>query len=236
MRILPEGMNLKVLLSWIIAAWLLLMQPAWAQTDSIAAPRAFVSFSPQHLLVNGYHFYVEKPRPISPRHSIVYSPRFYAGKTSGADELAGRQLDANKQSRILGYGAEINHRFYLSPTATYLTKRFYLAYGPNFHHFRIKFKEAGWAEEPGPDGLKYYEKRIRPYQQQINRLGLMAITGLQQPMYSERFLIDMYLGFAFYKSYIKTNFTEVRYDTNGLDYGFSGLVLLAGLKFGVAIK
>ncbi len=36
--------------------------------------------------------------------------------------------------------------------------------------------------------------------------------------------------------YINTNFTDARYDKNGLDYSFSGLVLVASLEPGVAIK
>jgi hypothetical protein len=214
---------------------MLITRPANAQADATVVKKFFVKFTPQHLFINGLHMELEKPLQAGTRASVIVSPRVYSGQTRTVDALASRRYAVRKdETRVNGVGLEVQHRVYLSSNANFDEKRFYFAYGPNFHRFNVKFRKEGYQAEVGSDGLTYYRGTRRPFNEKIYRWGAVAMLGLQQPMYTARLLIDLYLGPGYKYSTIRTNYTSVRYNERTSDFGYTGFYLLTGIKFGVA--
>ena len=214
---------------------LLTTRPVHAQADAPVVKKFFVKFTPQHLFINGLHLELEKPLQAGTRASIIFSPRVYSGLTRTVDALAGRRYAVrNDDTRVYGYGLEWQHRVYLSSNASFDETRVYFAYGPNFHYFNVEFQKEGYLAEIGSDGLTYYRGSRRPFNEKINRWGAVAMLGLQQPMYTDRLLIDLYLGPGYKYSAVRTNYTVERYTSRTSDFGYTGFYLLAGIKFGVA--
>jgi len=215
---------------------LLAMRPSHAQVMEPAPDKKLsIKFSPQHLFVNGLHLYVEKLPEEGSRHGFVLSPRLYVGNTSTVDVLAGRRWEDEEEADLKGYGAEVQHRIYLQDYISPYNRRVYLSYGVNFHHFNVGFERPGWVRETDPEGLEVYRQRLRPCHEKINRVGGVALIGLQVPAVESLLLFDFYLGASLKHSSIKTDFSHVRYDQNAFDFGYSGMHLMGGITVGVAL-
>ncbi|WP_266205798.1 hypothetical protein [Pontibacter kalidii] len=194
-----------------------------------------IKFSPQHLFVNGLHLYAEKLPEPGGRHGFVLSPRLYVGNSKTVDVLAGRNWEGEEESEVRGYGAEVQHKIYLNDYASPYDRRVYLAYGANYHHFNVEFEREGWVRETDPEGLEVYRHRMRPFHEKINRVGGVGLIGLQVPAAEGVLLFDFYVGAALKKSSISTDYSQVRYDRNAFDFGYSGLHFVSGITLGVAL-
>ncbi|PRY15416.1 hypothetical protein CLV24_10237 [Pontibacter ummariensis] len=226
-------------LRFIVSAFLLtlvLVQPVAAQrADTAPEPEISIKFSPQHLFINGLHLYLEKSLKKDSRHGLVFSPRYYEGKTSTVDAFAGRSWDGSDDAKVIGYGAEIQHRIYATEEPAFSERRTYLAYGMNYHHFEVGFEKNGWRPETAADGLEYYRYGLRPFREKINRVGGVLMVGSQFPALDGHLLFDFHLGVGYNNSSVKTNYSQVRYDRNAMDFGSTGVYLLTGMKVGIAL-
>ncbi|MDO6390062.1 hypothetical protein Q4E40_07995 [Pontibacter sp. BT731] len=193
-----------------------------------------IKFSPQHLLINGLHLYLERIPEQGSRHGFVFSPRAYNGKAKTVDLFAGRNWEDSEDDRVLGYGAEVQHKIYINNYTSPDKSRVYLAYGVNYHHFNLEFKREGWVKEMDPEGLEVYKYRLRPFNEKINRIGGVALFGLQVPALDGHLLFDFYSGAGIKNSSIQTDYSHERYNRNAMDYGYSGLHLLLGIMIGAA--
>ncbi|MCJ8167330.1 hypothetical protein MKJ04_20990 [Pontibacter sp. E15-1] len=191
-----------------------------------------LTFSPQHLLFNGLHLDVARTLAKDSLQSLVLSPRFYSGQTRSLDEFTSRTFEAEDNSKVLGYGLEVLHRLYLSGTPH---EGGYFAYGLNYHHFNVEFEKLGWARQIDAQGLETYHYRYRPFNEIINRWGATALIGMQRQLSPKPLLFDMYVGFGYTKSNISSSYDTVRYDVNAYDFGFTGMRVLGGLKFGIIL-
>ena len=205
---------------------------AYAQTDS---SRINVKFSLQHLLINGLHVDIEKPHKQNKRRSLIFSPRFYSGRTRTVDFLSGRHQEDEDNAQVLGYGVEIGQRWYVSKNTDITKERTYVAYGLNLHHFAVDFEREAWAEEMADDGLRYYRYSMRPYRGKITRWGAVAMFGAQNPLIGDKTLWDIYIGAGYYNSRNQSNYNFIRYNESIFDFGYTGLYFLAGIKLGVVL-
>lgn len=224
---------MKTLTACILLLLLPLLQVRAQVLDPAPDKKISIKFSPQHLFINGLHLYVEKVPGQGSRHGFVFSPRFYVGNTGTVDVLAGRNWD--EESDVKGYGAEVLHRFYLSDYISQYNRRVYLSYGVNYHRFNLEFERQGWVRETDAEGLDVYKYRLRPFNEKINRVGGVALLGLQVPAVEGVLLFDFYLGAALKHSSINTDFSHVRFNRNAFDFGYSGLHFVSGLTVGVAL-
>lgn len=223
-------MLLKYIAGFLVCLGAFIYKPASAQTDTLQPGRLSVKFSPQHLLFNGIHLDVEKSLNAASRHSLVFSPRFYSGKTRTLDSFTRRGEEPTDRGRVTGYGAEVLHRVYPSDTPH---EGVYFAYGVNFHHFDVAFTRKGWVQQTDEAGLEVYKYRDRPFTEKIDRWGAVAMMGVQRPLTVERMLVDLYIGFGYTNSSTATDYSAVRYDVNMYDFGYTGVYILGGFKLGL---
>jgi len=208
------------------------MNQASAQTNSSPIN---VKFSPQHLLINGLHLDIEKPDKQNIRRSFIFSPRFYSGRTRTVDFISGRHQEEEDNAQVLGYGAELQQRWYVSKNTDVTKERTYVAYGLNLHHFAVDFEKEAWVEEIGSDGLYYYRYKMQPHREKINQWGAVAMFGAQSPLIGPNTIWDIFLGVGYHNSISQSNYNTIRYNESFLDYGYTGLYFLAGIKLGVVL-
>lgn len=207
---------------------------SFSQTEAVPNRSFLIKFSPQYLSVNGYVFELEKSLTSPARHSLVFTPHIYKGNTWFIDSFTEREQEDEQNALVNGYGAALMHRIYSKTPYIGPKSRTYISYGFSYHDFTVDFEKLGWKEEPGENGLLYYTYRPRPYQEKISRIGALATAGLQGSVILDRIIGDIYVGVTYKHSNIETNYTSVRYDKNYLDFGFTGLHLVGGLKLGIA--
>ncbi len=210
------------------------LSPCQAQVAEPAPEKTIsIKFSPQHLLINGLHLYIERIPKQGSRHGLVLSPRFYSGKTNTVDILAGRGWE-DEHAKVFGYGAEVQHRIYINNSASLHHRKVYLAYGVNYHHYNVEFERNGWLQEKDQEGLEVYKYRLRPFNEKINQLGGVAMLGLQTSSLDGHLLFDFYSGAGIKNSSVDTNYLYTRYERNAMDFGYSGLYFIGGFALGVA--
>lgn len=205
------------------------------EAEYVPQQKISITFSPQHLLINGLHMQIERLPKQGGRHGIVFSPRLYFGKTRTVDLFAGRSMDEKDESVLKGYGAEVQHRIYVNKEAGMYDSKVYLAYGLNFHRFNLEFEREGWVKETDTEGLEVYKYRLRPFNEKINRVGGVAMFGVKVPALDGRLILDIYTGASYKNSNINTDYTHIRFNRNGMDFGFSGLHFVTGFNVGVAL-
>lgn len=207
--------------------------PGVAQQDTIPPARIIVKVNMLPLFMKGYVLEVEKGITADARQSLLIAPAFYQGSTSFADSWSSREQREDGKGDMLGYGADIQHRFYFRNNPEALPGRPYISYGLSYHHFKVNFEEAMWLEETGEDGLLYYRNRVLPFTEKINRWGVSTLIGMQGPYLSDKIIADMYVGLGYDYSSSTSEFTAIRYNTSVFDFGFTGIRPLFGAKFGI---
>ncbi|MCC9166264.1 hypothetical protein LN893_05340 [Pontibacter sp. XAAS-A31] len=207
---------------------------ASAQSDTARVRNYSLKFSPQHLILNGVHLDLEKRLEPHGYHSLILSPRFYYGNTQNIDGLSRRSNEEKDWGEVSGYGAAVQYRVYLTRPAKPTGEQFYTSFGINCHHFKIDFVRQGWVEETADDGLLYYRYKDRSFTEKVDRWGGVILLGAQDPVISDRVVLDAYVGLGYKSSSIETDYTEPRYNYNLLDFGFTGAHLLLGMKLGIA--
>ncbi|WP_400192265.1 DUF3575 domain-containing protein [Hymenobacter sp. B81] len=197
--------------------------PAPAATQS--ARTVILKSSALQLLARGYHLEVEKA--LRPHQSLGLTAQLYRGTVLEITASSTRR--DNEQVR--GYGAELLHRVYLSPGLPPLTG-FYLGYGPHFQRFDLAFRQNGWQEQLGEDGLLYYQYGPVDYTETIHRYGATAVAGFQDLLEGTRISLDLYVGVGYRRSDFRSKLAESHYRSGLLDYGHRGFYLPAGFKIG----
>ena len=186
-----------------------------------------VKFSPQHLLVNGYYAEVEKRFSASSNHSFTLSPQYYSGKTKTVDKLAGRE-SSYEAARVSGFGGQFMHRIY-RPDPVKPGKKQYFSYGFNFHQFKVDYAVLGWGKVIS-DGIETYRYTWHTQQTEVERIGVIAMFGAQNPIFKTRFVTDIYGGIGIRSS--GSNSALNHFNANILDFGSSGFYLAMGVKLG----
>lgn len=213
----------------LLLLFLVINEPARAQSDSLQ-PRLWVfKFSPQHLLVHGYLLEAERRFGATGKHSFTFSPRYFNGNTNTIDKFAGRK-QGDLPTKVVGKGFEATHRIY-KPHLTQPGKLQYFSYGFNYHQYKIDYAVQGWGEVTGPDGVTTIRYKWHPRQTEVSRLGVVAMFGAQNPVFTKRLLADLYggIGYRFGQQHDAGN---ERFQANMLDFASTGFYLSAGLKLG----
>ena len=129
---------MKVITSLLcLGMCLLYAEPAISQADTSASHNQIIKFSPQHLLVNGYHLEFERNLHPQSKHSLVLSPRLYLGNTANVDSFNDREQIIDEKNRVKGFGLALQHRIYTEKYNTPILQGLYVAYGVEYSHFRV---------------------------------------------------------------------------------------------------
>ncbi|GGG51782.1 hypothetical protein [Hymenobacter glacieicola] len=181
------------------------------------------------VVAGGFHVSGEKLWSPASRSAWVVTPQLYYGPVSNFTS----DLSEGQQDRVRGYGLDVQHRIYLGEETTGV-EGFYIAYGPSYQHFRLAFQSRSWAPELGANGLTYYEYRLRPQTEVIDRYGVCAVIGTQTFLPGTPLFVDAFLGIGLRKASSRSTVNGTRYTSGMSDYGHEGSYIPLGFRIGAA--
>ncbi|MBK9291655.1 MAG: hypothetical protein IPM52_08530 [Bacteroidetes bacterium] len=167
-----------------------------------------ISLVPQYAFQSGFRFDVDLP--LRDHHWIQLAPVFYAGNNV--------EMSVNSADKLGGVGLHAYHRFYPEPSFTH--RRPYLAWGPVVQHFSLDYS------------LYNGNARTRKHSN-INRLGADLTVGLV--LEGGTFFFDVFAGSGIRQAFLSGD-KDVTFNDMILDYGYSGVTLVAGIRIGVNIR
>ena len=127
-------------------------------------------------------------------------------------------------SKLNGYGLDINYKQFLNPS-----QFFYFAGGLSYTRINIKYFGRVFKDYI-EDGLQYHESVSDFHTQTIKKFGVNAFLGIQIPNRSA-FLCDMFWGLAYRHSFSDNK--KYAFNNTMFSFGYSGVVLLMGVRLGV---
>jgi len=233
---------MKKVLYLLILAVCFVGPRGYAQTRYAATQKKYtVTIQPLQLLKNSLRFDLEKRIKNGPGW-LQFGPAFYyipppdraphyayiQGNYYYNDFIPYRPLGMFEPcSGLLGGGLDLNYKCFIDPKRT-----IYFLGGLSFTHFNIRYWGWEWNDFTA-DGLQYHEYLADYYHQRINRTGINGLFGFQIPS-RHAFLVDMFGGFSYRHSFSDKN--KPSFDTDMFSHGFTGLVFVTGLRFGIGIK
>ena len=185
------------------------------------------SFVPQHLFKQGFRVDFEYGFKQS-KSALVFAPIYYGGNIDN-------DVSGSPDDELLGYGAELIHKIYLTNVDDPNEPSFYLGHGPYFRHFEVDFKVEGWVKQQ--DGEQtVFEKGFINHTRAINKYGYNFLLGLTIAQ-ENGLLMDFYFGGGIRVANTSTtqnnpNKPGRSFENSIIDYGYNGPVPLVGLKFG----
>ena len=190
-------------------------------TEKEIEKRAFkLGVVPQYAIINGARFDLDF-RMKKPNHWITVAPQVYIRDQGN--------LDWDYHS-MFGAGIEIQHKIFLTSQAQ--NRSIYIAYGPVFNFFSVKDNglTARQFVENGGTYIGLIEDELTT---NIYKIGGNLIFGIQY-IISERFYIDPYLGTGIRFSFDnRTSGLHGYYNDWWSDMGYSGTLIVGGMRFGV---
>ncbi len=193
---------------WILA--LICFQQVNAQTDSVAIKKSVVAFSPQHLFFKGIRIYYDTR--ISQKHWLQFSPEIYMAVNA-------KNSFSNASYRDLyGIGIAVHDRNYINKINH--PGGLYLSYGISYNYFK----------------LTYDIESTDSYTQEhttIQKVGGDVLIGYQFVLFS-KLILDAYTGLGLNYSMREYSGIEKRsFNSDMADYGYTGSLLLAGIRLGL---
>ena len=182
------------------------------------------------LLSRSYQLSAEKVLGPARRHAVVVTPQLYAGEVGS---FTSRVVDGDN-SRVRGYGLNVQHRVYLDDRSQPLAG-LYIGSSLQYQHFRLNYEANSWAEVQDDNGIWFYQYGLRPQRTVIDRYGAAVGLGWQTFLPGTPAFLDLYLGFGY--RYVRRTATtpDGLYDRNSLDYGHAGTYTPLAIRFGVAL-
>jgi len=185
-----------------------------------------ISIVPQHLLINGIR--VDFEISDNKNHSLLLTPQFYLRAKS---EVNATPIGNNNEyTSLLGAGLDIYSKLnFQSPTYPV-----YFAIGGGYNYFNLGFKDNIWTTYTSY-GNTFYRFDLADITQQIHRINFGMMYGVEAQFLKFLFA-DLYIGLGV--KYSISSFDNENYNTNyfnetTIDFGFTGVVFLAGVKFGI---
>jgi hypothetical protein len=194
--------------------------------DQKTLKRFKISIVPQHLLINAVRVDFEM---INKKNiSLLVTPQFYLRAKSDVNvtPIGG----SNEYSSLIGGGIDIFNKVSFQ-TSTYPV---YFAIGGGYNYFNIGFKDNIWTTYTSY-GNTFYRYDLTDLTQQIHRINFGMLYGLEAKFLNFMF-VDLYIGLGV--KYSISSFDNELYNINNfnktmIDFGFTGVVFLAGVKFGI---
>lgn len=205
----------KVILVILIAACLLPVhifaaEPALNSPEEKLKPSGIISFVPQYFFINGLR--LDYDWAITSNHWIQMAPVFFY-KNSPSDGA----LATTRYNNQRGGGLHVYHRFY--PAEGFAAKKIYLAYGPMYHYNKLQYGNRSETDRP---------ERYTA----IHKTGFDILLGFNT-LLSDNMIFDLYVGLGMRHSFIHSDAANPeKFNNSYIDFGYSGNVLLMGLRIG----
>ena len=193
----------------------------FAQEELAFKREKILSIVPQYVFQDGFRVDYEFALRNNRKSWLQFSPELFIS----AD---GDNMTSNDYNSMRGIGLEVHHKYFMKePNERY---GFYFAYGGGFQFFGIKndqYVDYTYSEY----GTNYVSYRTEEVNTTINRVLVNFVIG-KQIVRSNPFIIDYYLGVGFRYSMDKNMELMKSYNQTWFDNGYSGSLLVAGLKLG----
>ncbi len=205
----------------LIILVLLTSTTVFAQDEKPFQREKILSIVPQYVFQNGFRVDYEFTLQNNSKSWLQFSPELFIS-TDGNN-----MTNANYKS-MRGIGLEVHHKYFMKePNERY---GFYFAYGGGLQIFGIKNDQNVQYTYSEYD-TNYISYRTEEVNTTINRVLLNFIVGKQITRYKP-FIVDYYLGVGFRYSMDKNLELMEIYNQSWFDNGYSGSLLVAGLKLG----
>lgn len=131
---------------------------------------------------------------------------------------------------LAGGGLDLNYKRFFNKKES-----FYFFGGCSYSHYSIEYFDRYLYSYPDPENnlVHYYKYKYGNLEQKINKLGLNICVGYQSPQ--PTFLFDVFAGLGYRHSSKKNNEIKL-FDDYMLAFGYSGVVFITGVRFGVKFK
>ncbi len=173
-------------------------------------PALMVSLVPQYAFQSGFR--MDFDRPLNDRNWIQLAPMFFAGNNV--------EMSITTVDKLGGVALHAYHRYY--PDASRDRFQPYLAWGPGFQHYALDYK------------VRNGNVRVGKHTN-INRIGADLTLGFVSQ--GSALFFDCYAGAGIRQAYFSGDKdTGERFDDTFIDFGYSGVLLVAGVRVGVMIK
>lgn len=192
-----------------------------AQEEQDFKREKILSIVPQYVFQNGFRIDYEFTLKNNWKSWLQLSPELFIN-TDGND------ISSYNYNSMTGVGLEVHHKYFMKEPNE--RSGFYFAYGGGFQSFGIK-KDQNIDYTYFEDGAEYISYRQEEVKTAINRVLFNFMVGKQVVRYKP-FIVDYYLGIGFRYSMDKNWELMETYNQTWFDYGYSGSLLVAGVKFG----
>ncbi|MBW8333415.1 MAG: hypothetical protein K0M40_15420 [Prolixibacteraceae bacterium] len=193
----------------------------FAQDEKPFQREKILSIVPQYVFQNGFRVDYEFTLQNNRKSWLQFSPELFIS-TDGNN-----MTNANYKS-MRGIGLEIHHKYFMrEPSERY---GYYFAYGGGLQFFGIKNDQSVQYTYSEYD-TNYISYRTEEVNTTINRVLLNFVVG-KQITWHKPFIVDYYLGVGFRYSMDKNLELMEMYNQSWFDNGYSGSLLVAGLKLG----
>lgn len=193
----------------------------FAQESQTFKREKILSIVPQYVFQNGFRVDYEFTLRNNWKSWLQLSPELFIN-TDGND------ISSYNYNSMRGIGLEVHHKYFMEEPNE--RNGFYFAYGGGFQFFGIKSDEyVDYTFSEG--GAEYISYRQEEVNTSINRVLLNFVVGKQVVRYKP-FIVDYYLGIGFRYSMDKNLELMETYNQSWFDYGYSGSLMVAGIKLG----
>lgn len=193
----------------------------FAQDEQPFKREKIISIVPQYVFQNGFRVDYEFTLQNNWKSWLQLSPELFISTD-------GNNMTSNNYNSMRGIGLEVHHKYFMKEPS--LRYGFYFAYGGGLQLFGIKSTQNidyTYLE----NGAEYISYKLDDVNTTINRVLLNFMVGRQVVRYKP-FIVDYYLGIGFRYSMDKNLELMETYNQSWFDYGYSGSLLVAGVKFG----
>ena len=181
-----------------------------------------VGIVPQYAFTNGARFDFDF-RLKKKGQWLVVAPQVYINPGNS---------DMWDYEEMYGVGIDLQHKFFFKDRP--VPRGAYLAYGPVFQYYSVKeegLSSYGFEE----DGTNYIGLQDDMLQTSIYKFGGNLIFGLQTVI-NEFFYIDAYMGTGVRLSFDnRVSGLHGYYNDWWGDFGYSGTLIVAGIRFGISL-
>ncbi len=183
---------------------------------------------PQHLFKNGLRIEIDK-QTRGTNAWWVFAPQYYID-LSNTNNLNLYNNPAYKQMH--GFGMSVYRKVFVSKKSP--NQGVYIGGGLGYQNFNLLVDRGRWNEFT-KDGLNYFRMEKSDYEVHINKALIDAIVGYQKEI-TDRLFLDIFIGVGLrYSFYDQPSGSDIRFNENTFDFGYTGTAFLAGLRLGVSL-
>ncbi|MDP2423070.1 MAG: hypothetical protein U1C46_03005 [Bacteroidales bacterium] len=186
--------------------------------------RFMVMGVPQQMFFHGIRIELDLAQK-KEHHWITIAPQFYFSN-HGSNGI----LSNNNFEKLFGGGIDIFSRHYLSRKKS--ASGAYLSWGGGYRYLNLNTTDYLWSTFQ-ENGLVYYRRQHTNYDVQIHSLSARGVAGWQF-FIQEQMAVDVYFGFGLrFSSHQRPQGSFVTYNSSAFDYGYTGTLVVGGLRFGL---